>query len=159
MPSLTDLISHSLAPGIALTSVIFYNTSLQNRFVYITGRIRELNREARALRGQDGPGIAERMASIRWQVDLMSRRSLVVRRTVLTVYGGFLCFIVTILFLLLLAVFPVPALVHLPTITFAAGLLTLIAAAAQSSLEMYLSHRTIVEDIRTSLPPLGPGAA
>ena len=77
----------------------------------------------------------------------------------LTVYGGFLCFILTILLLLLLAVFPAQALVHLPTITFAVGLVTLIAAAVQSSMEMYLSHRTIVEDIRTSLPPPGPGAS
>lgn len=157
MAALTDLITQSLAPGIALTSVIFYNTSLQNRFVYITGRIRELNREARGLR--DDPTAAERLASIRWQVDLMSRRSLVVRRTVLTVYGGFLCFISTILLLLLLAVVPAPALLHLPTIVFAAGFVMLVAAAAQSSVEMYLSHRTIVEDIRSSLPPRGPEGA
>ena len=89
-----DLIAHSLAPGIALTSVIFFNTSLLNRFAYVTGRVRELTREARELRRatRDSPDHA-RLRSIRAQVDALIVRARMIRRTIMLVYVSLLSFI------------------------------------------------------------------
>lgn len=150
-------ITQALAPGVALTSVIFYNTSLQNRFIYITGRIRELNREARGLLAVPAesrdPASRARLRSVRWQVNLMNRRALIVRRTILIVYCAFLCLCTTILLLLLASLGE-----HgdhfwgrvLSLSSFGGALCLLVAASIHSTIEMYLSHRTLREDIRNS---------
>lgn len=166
MALLIEPITQSLAPGVALTSVIFYNTSLQNRFIYITGRIRELNREARALgvELEQAPSAAEpasrerhvqRLSSVRWQVNLMNRRALLVRRTILTAYVGFGSFIATMLMLLLQGTGFLGSGGRLPMVFFTTGLLSLSVATLLSTSEMYLSHRTVVEDIRSSFPAEG----
>lgn len=148
-------ITRALAPGIALTSIIFYNTSLQNRFTYISSRIRDLNREARELRDTDKD--ADRLRSVRWQVDLFTRRSLLMRRAILVLYFGFFCFILTILALLALGDDGDRA---LPLVPFTLGFCALALATLMSQREMYLSHRTLLEDTRSSWSPPGgePGS-
>ncbi len=156
--ALTEYIARSLAPGIGLTSVMFYSAQLQNRMMYITGRIRDLDKEAREWQGKtmeagsDEAGRRdERMASIRTQVTTLLKRAHMIRRTVLTVYLALTFFILTILGLLLLAVLEVRTVDVVPVSTFAAGFTAMAVAAAQSMAEMYLSLRTIREDVRTSL--------
>jgi hypothetical protein len=147
---LIDTIPRSLAPGIALTSVIFYNTSLQHRFTYITGRVRELNREARELGAEHPERHAARLVSIRRQVDMLSRRSLKIRQSVLTVYVSFMCFIVCILSLLTLRVADLAHADVVPIVPFAGGFVALAFAAVRSFSEMSLSHQTVLEDVRSS---------
>ena len=143
-----ELISKALAPGVSLTALILYNTSLQNRFVYITGRIRELDREARALRAADPAQGAARLASLRAQVDLMLRRSRSVRRAVLLVYGAFASTILTVFALAGSAIWP--SLDHAALVTFTGGFAFVGAAALISAREMFLALRTVVEDIESS---------
>lgn len=153
MASLTDAILYALSPGVALTSVIFYNTSLQNRFVYITGRARDLNKEARQLMTTGYEPNAERIESIRDQVSLMTQRARSIRRSILVVYVALFSFILTIIELLGLAVFQVTDWQILPVVSFAVGFLALGAATVFSGLEMAIAQSTLSEDIRTSFPP------
>jgi hypothetical protein len=151
MAVLTDLIVTSLAPGVALTSVIFYNTSLQNRFVYITGRTRELNKEARTLRREGRARNAARLTSIEWQVKLLMRRSRIIRHSVLITYVALISFIMTILLLLAIGMLRANDLAIVPTCTFALGFIMLAASATYSGWEMALGQSSIVEDARSSL--------
>ncbi len=152
---LTDYIARSLAPGIGLTAVMFYNGQLQNRMTYITGRLRDLNREGRNLRLQAvSEGDSERdtrLGSIRRQVDMLLRRAHMIRRTILTVYLALMFYILTIIGLLTLAVFEVRSADVVPVTTFAMAFLCLAAAGLQSINEMFLSLTTIREDTRSSL--------
>ena len=152
MPTLNELISAALAPGVALTSVIFYNTSLQNRFIYITGRTRDLNKEARQLRAEDAERHRDRLASIRWQVRLLNRRSRIIRKSVLIVYVALLSFIFTILELLGQTVFHWRALEILALVSFGLGFIALAVSTLYSWLEMALGQSSIVEDTRNSFP-------
>jgi hypothetical protein len=151
MAALTDLIITALSPGVALTSVIFYNTSLQNRFIYITGRTRELNKEARQLRAEGHAKREKRLKSIEWQVGLLLRRSRIIRRSVLIVYVALLSFIVTILQILALGFFQTHGLELLPVGTFSFGFLMLAVSTVYSGMEMALAQSSIVEDTRNSL--------
>jgi hypothetical protein len=155
MATLVEAIAVSLAPGIGLNAVIFYNTSLQNRFIYITGRTREVNREARTLREATDPLGRERLASLRYQVDLLSRRSQIIRRSILVVYIALIGLVLTILELLVLGALQVPGLEFASLLTFGAALVAMSCATLLSWSETYLSQRTILEDIRTSFPPPG----
>lgn len=155
MDALQSDIASALAPGIALTSVIFYNTSLQNRFTYISSRIRDLNREARDLAERGTPRAAARLRSVHAQVALFTRRSLAIRRCILIVYGGFFCFIVTILMLLVSRGKADSFLGFLPLTAFALGLLALACAVLISIREMSLSHRTLLLDIADSFEKQG----
>jgi hypothetical protein len=148
-PLLSDITS-ALAPGIALTSVIFYNTSLQNRFVYISSRIRDLNREARDLAERGTPRAAARLRSVREQVTLFTQRSLAIRQCILIVYGAFFCFILTILMLLISHGKADSFLGFLPLTIFGLGLCALACAIVISIREMSLSHQTLLKDIAGS---------
>lgn len=155
MATLVEAIAVSLAPGIGLNAVIFYNTSLQNRFIYITGRTREVNREARTLRDATDALSRERLASLRFQVDLLSRRSQIIRRSILVVYLALIGLVLTILELLVLAAAHVPGLELAALGTFGLALVAMSIATLLSWSETYLSQRTILEDIRTSFSPRG----
>ncbi len=152
MATLSEAITSSLAPGIALTAVIFYNSSLQNRFIYITGRMRDVNREARQLAASSDAGARARLESLRAQVTLMARRTRILRRAILTVYVALISMVVTILELLLLVVVHPPGLEGLALGTFAFALTAMATAAATSWTENFLSQRTILEDVRSSFP-------
>lgn len=151
MATFTDMITTALAPGVALTSVIFYNTSLQNRFIYITGRTRELNKEARQLRADNRVKHAARLKSIDWQVHLLLKRSRIIRYSVLITYGALLCFILTILEILGLGFFRLTGFELVPVFSFALGFVSLAFSAVYSGLEMALGQSSIVEDTRSSL--------
>lgn len=154
----TEAIGAALAPGIALNSVIFYNTSLQNRFTYIAGRIRELNREARELRAGGSDEGEERLRSIKLQVDLMSRRSRIVQRSILIAYFALAALIMTILGLLVAVVSGLEQLFVGPLVTFGGGLCALAVSVFLSWSESRVSAQTLIEDIRSShLPPAPPG--
>ncbi|MFN7142447.1 MAG: DUF2721 domain-containing protein [Myxococcota bacterium] len=157
MASLSEAITSSLAPGIALTAVIFYNSSLQNRFIYITGRMREVNREARALRAAGDAASAPRVASLWRQVSLMARRTRILRRAILTVYVALISVVLTILEVFLAVVVHPPGLETLALGTFAFALCAMATAAGISWTENFLSMRTIVEDVESSFgqPPDG----
>lgn len=156
MAPITDLILQSLAPGVALTSVIFYSTGLQNRFLYVASRARDLNKEARQLVTEGAERHHDRLASLRWQVEALTKRAEIVRRTILISYGALFCFILTILQLLIAGILPdrVPAAAPtaLPALTFGLGFVALGVATLHSSAEMLLSVRTLHEDVRTSFP-------
>ena len=150
MTSLTETIAAALAPGISLNSVIFYNTALQNRFTYIAGRIRELNRESRELlRGGTGDD-DDRLVSVRRQVDLMSHRSQRVLHAILIAYLGLGCFILTILGLLIAGVSGLPMVFVVPLCTFAVGLCALGTSVMLSWTESRQSLATLMDDIRSS---------
>jgi hypothetical protein len=152
MPNtISDAILHALAPGIALNSAIFYNSSLQNRFLYITARARDLNREARDLAKGEADA-AERLASIRAQVQAMTGRARQVRRAVVIVYVALCSFILTILALLLGAAMAQPGGELAAVLLFAFGFVALATATMVSMGEMAMSQRTLDEDIRSSYP-------
>lgn len=151
MANPTDLIISSLAPGVALTAVIFFNTSLQNRFVYITGRTRDLTKEARQLVREGRARNALRLKSVEWQIRLLLRRSRIIRHSVLIAYGALLSFILTILQILVLGAFRPIGIEALPTTSFAIGFILLAASALYSGWEMALGQSSIVEDARSSL--------
>lgn len=149
-----ELIVQALAPGVALTSVIFYATGLQNRFLYIASRARELNKEARELDPQIN---APRMGSLRRQVEALTRRLEVVRQTILVCYGSLGMFIVSILLLLAEGALTPSgpdgagnAMNALATLAFGLGFVGLGIATVLSSAEMLLSMRTLRDDVRSS---------
>jgi hypothetical protein len=158
MPLQAEAIAYSLAPGIALNGVILYSTSLQNRFTYITGRMREINREARALRASTAPVDVERVSSLRAQVDLLARRSRIIRRAILVIYVALFGFILTILELLLLSAVRLPGLEVASLLTFGAGLAAMGTSAWLTWTETFFSHTTILEDVRTSFDAPPPAA-
>jgi hypothetical protein len=148
---ISDAILHALAPGIALNSAIFYNSSLQGRFLYITARARDLNKEAREYvrAGHDDP---LRMSSLRMQVMALTGRAHQIRRAILVVYCSLCCFILTILALLGGAVSPVPGNDVLALIVFGLGFILMGCSTLLSLREMAMSQRTLDEDIRSSFP-------
>lgn len=143
-------ITYALTPGIALSAVIFYNSSLQNRFIYITSQVRALNREARELR-EKGDTHTDRIASIQAQVRMMIQRAQFVRAAILTLSVGFLSFIATIL-LLGAAALELGSLDILPYLTFSFGLLAFMVAALLQIRELFVGRRTLIEDTRSSFP-------
>jgi hypothetical protein len=154
MLPISDAILQALAPGIALNSAIFYCTSLQNRFLYITARARDLNKEARELEGNP-----RRLDSVRRQVDSMTKRARAIKRVIVLVYCALCCFILTILGLLASALMTVPGGGAPALAVFALGFVLLATSTLISMGEMALSQRTLDEDIRSSFPepdPAGP---
>jgi len=147
-----DPIGHALGPGIAVTSVIFFNAGLLGRFTYVTGRIRELNREARELRRQPaGAAEHERLASIRAQVDVLTERARTIRTTIVLAYASLVLFIVSILLLLLWSAMGISGPSVVPIVPFATGLGTFAIGASRATSEVASSYRTVEEDIRSSL--------
>lgn len=143
----TESIVNALAPGVALTSGIFYASGLQARFSQISQRVRDLNKEARGL------SAGTRLESVRWQVELLTKRAHVVQRAILVQYAALLSFISTILILLLGGYFGAAWLLYVGFATFSAGLIAMASAFVLSTTELTLSNRTLVEDVRTSFPP------
>ena len=114
-------IVNALAPGIALTSGIFYNSGLQIRLNLITGRARDLNREARALLAQPDHD-RKRLESVRLQVDMLWTRAKVIQRSALAAHAALVCFLATIMSLLILGLFDRTDVQWLPVILFTCGL-------------------------------------
>jgi hypothetical protein len=145
----TDIVG-ALAPGVALTSGIFYANGLHVRLNVLTARVRDLNREARLL----GADELQRRASIRRQVDLFLRRVRIVQRAVVASYVGLVLYIGTILLLLAVGIVePGVDLAPVADALFGAGLLAVACAIVLSIVEMDLSNRTLAEDIATSFTP------
>lgn len=142
----TESIVNALAPGVALTSGIFYASGLQTRFSQISQRVRDLNKEARA------SSAGERLESVRWQVTLLTKRAHVVQRAILVQYAALLSFISTILILLLGGYFGATWLLYVGFATFSVGLIAMASAFVLSTTELSLSNKTLVEDVRTSFP-------
>ncbi len=151
MPQRISWITEALAPGIALSAIIFFNTSLQNRFVYVTGRIRDLTREARALHAGGERG-SPRLQSIWRQVTVMSHRAGYIRRSVLTLYAGLLSFILTIVLLATGSRLFSSDMSVAPFVAFLLGFACFISAGILSIIEMYMARFTIHDDIRSSFP-------
>lgn len=152
MASLTGAIANSLAPGLALSSGIIFANSLLTRTSVVSSRVRDLNKEARALRASS-PVNEARLACIRLQVDLLLRRARIIQRAVLCSFAGVVCFITTILELLLFGFINVGADTAVAPVTFAAGLVSVGAAMLLSFSEMTLSSDTLEMDIESSLGP------
>lgn len=151
-------IVNALAPGIALTSGIFYNNGLQTRLNLITGRARELNREARELK-KDPDYDRERMKSIQLQVQMLTERARVIQRAALAAHGASVLFLATILTILILGLVERMQLQWIPVVLFSLGLGGLGYAMFLAISEMSLSIRTLFEDVRTSYPREDPSAA
>ena len=143
-------IMQALAPGVALTSSIFYYGNLQSRMVFTVETIRSLNREARELQAADPAASEARLTSIRWQVDFVARRFQGIHQAMLCVYGGFGSFIATIVILLLVGLIPNLPMSTLAVVTFTLGLACIGAATVISSRELRLARKTILEDIDSS---------
>jgi len=148
--TLTESIVNALAPGVALTSGIFYASSLQVRFSQVSSRVRDLNREARTL------SAGERLESVRWQVELLTKRAHVVQRAILLQYAALISFISTMLILLVAGYANASWLVIAGFVTFTAGLAAMTSAFVLSTTELSLAAKTLVEDVRTSFPDGGP---
>lgn len=159
----TNAIMQALAPGVALTSMIFYYGNLQSRMVFTVETIRALNREARELQSPGATIDETRANSIRWQVGFLSRRFRNIHHAMLLVYCGFGSLIVTIVALLMMRVLQAPALSAFALITFTLGLALMGAATVISSRELRLARKTIIEDIESShkwaATPSRPGSA
>lgn len=154
-------IMQALAPGVALTSSIFYYGNLQARMVFTVETIRSLNCEARDIQANDPAAGEARLTSIRWQVDFLARRFQNIHHAMLSVYCGFGSFIATIVVLLLVGIFPDIPLSTLALFTFTIGLGCIGAATVISSQELRLARQTILEDIDSShqwAPPPRPQA-
>lgn len=148
--TLPEAIASSLAPGIALNSMIFFNNGLQARFTSTTGRIRDLNREARGLVAGGASPDGERLVSIRAQVELLLTRAQRIRHAMVTVLLGVFGMIGTILELLLLALWPAAAIKVVAGVTFASGLIAMAVAVWMTWTEVRLSQRTVLEDSRST---------
>jgi hypothetical protein len=146
----TNVIMQALAPGVALTSMIFYYGNLQSRMVFTVETIRALNREARELQAPGAIRDDARVDSIRWQVEFLARRFRNIHQAMLLVYGGFGSLIVTIVALLVMRVFQAQAVSTLALVTFTMGLAFMGAATIVSSRELRLARKTILEDIDSS---------
>jgi hypothetical protein len=146
----TDIVG-ALAPGVALTSGIFYSNGLHNRLNVLTTRVRDLNREARGT-GAAAPNLP-RLASIRRQVQLLLARVVLIQRAILLSYVGLLLFIVTTVLLLSVGIFePHMDLSPVADAVFGGGLLALACAMVFTVLEMDLSNRTLADDTSSSFP-------
>lgn len=150
MPALTEFITASLTPGIGLTSVIFYANGLHSRFTAITGRARELNKEARTLLDYTDARRLDRLESLRRQVEFFTRRAAIIRRAMVVVYIAMFNFISTILALLLTNYFLLEAWQPVALLTFALGFISLAIATVMTGAEVALAQDTLAEDVRTS---------
>lgn len=153
----SQLISAAVAPGVALTSSIFFTSGLQARFTTITGRVRDLNREARSLVAHsppagstEGRGLDERLPSIRRQVERLLLRVALVHRAILLAYLGTLAFAITMMVLLVEGIFSLSIGGPASVLFFAAGLGTMVVAVATSVREVALARTTVEEDTRSS---------
>jgi hypothetical protein len=147
----TASIVNALAPGIALTSGIFYNSGLQTRLNLITGRARDLNREARTLLAQPNYD-PKRLESVRLQVDMLWQRAKVIQRSALAAHAALVMFLATIMTMLVLGLFDRSDVQWLPVVLFTCGLGSLGYAMFLAIGEMSLSISTLFEDVRTSFP-------
>ena len=143
-------IMQALAPGVALTSAIFYYGNLQSRMIFTVETIRRLNAEARELQGQAPTACEDRIRSIRWQVNFLKQRFVSIHRAILIVYTAFISFIVTIVSLFARGVFQLDLLVGVAILSFSAGFFCMGLATVVSSREIRLSRKTIFEDIDSS---------
>jgi hypothetical protein len=149
-----DSIVSALAPGVALTSAIFYANGLATRFGQISVRVRDLNREARSL----APGPSPRYESIRWQVQLLTRRARILQRAIISAYLALLALILTTVLLLVTSYLGLERALFLPFGTFSVGLALLAVAMVISLTELSLSSRTLVEDVRSTFESAAPRA-
>lgn len=148
-------IAQAVAPGVALTSGIIYYNSLQSRLNVVTSRVRDLNREARAIQVKTTPERL-RLESVRWQVDSLTHRAHLLQKAVIAVYFGILGFILSIGELLVMGVYDAERdFIRLANITFGVGLLGILVGMCMSLFEMYFSNRTLVEDVRSTFDENG----
>ena len=146
----SSAIMQALAPGVALTSAIFYYGNLQSRMIFTVDTIRRLNAEARELQAQASPVHDSRLQSLQWQVNFLKRRFVGIHNAILIVYTAFASFILTIMALLLKSVLQVEALSVVGIVMFSAGFGCMALATVFSSREIRLSRKTIMEDIESS---------
>lgn len=149
MPYQASVIMQALAPGVALTSMIFYYGNLQQRLFFTVSTIRRLNEEARQLRAEGGRQKG-RMESIRRQVEMLIRRLRDIRHAVLFVYVGFFSQILTILCLLGFGFFDEGRFDLVPLLSFGVGFLCMAIATLISSRELALAQKTILDDVDSS---------
>ncbi len=157
LPGAQEVIARALAPGVAVTALVLYNTSLQNRFIYITARLREIDREARQLIAEGTALHAARLASLRRQATIMTKRSRMLRRAVLFVYGCFGSFVATIVCLAGSLIWP--SLDGAAVLFFVGGFGILGGAGLLSASEMYQALLTMDEDVRSSFASAPASAA
>lgn len=148
--TLPEVIASALAPGIALNSIIFFNNGLQTRFTSTTGRIRELNAEARALAASSAAINADRLASIRKQVELLLLRAQKIRQAMVILLLGVFGMIGAIISLLLVALQPLRAFQVVAGVAFGSGLIAMAIAVWMTWTEVLLSQLTVIEDSRSS---------
>lgn len=144
-----SLISAALGPCVALTSSIFYATGQQNRFTTVSGRVRELNREARELIAGGGKERA-RIASIKRQVETLTTRAALLHRALIMAYIGVTTFALTMLILLLFTALGWAGAAGVATLLFGAGLFALLFAMVTTVRELTLARVTLLEDVRSS---------
>lgn len=152
MPYQANVIVQALAPGMALTSMIFYYGNLQQRMIFTVETIRRLNAEARSVHSERPSGWQARMANIDWQVTDLANRFNSVHRAILFVYAGFFCSILTILGLLFIGFSDSSTLIAIPYATFAIGFICMAIATLVSAGELTLARSTILADIQGSFP-------
>lgn len=153
MASLAEVITHALAPGVALTSAVIYNSIQQGRIIHITMLVRDLNKEARELRDKDAQKYRPRIESIRRQVTVLMRRARVVRWSIMSLFAGFACFMLTILGSLLSGVFYLQQLAYPSLGAFGTGFVCIGLAATFSAIEVFLGNTTLTDDVASSFEP------
>ncbi len=147
----TNLISTAVAPGVALTSSIFFTSGLQARFTSITGRVRDLAREARLIRTPKDDFERRRIQSIRHQIDRFLFRVALAHRAIMMGYGGTLAFGLTMLVLLSDGFLNLKFGGGLAVSCFAAGLGMMVLAVITSLREVSIARVTVEDDVRSSL--------
>jgi hypothetical protein len=148
------VIIQALAPGVALTSMIFYYGNLQQRMIFTVDTIRRLNEEARELRAHGDARHCSRLDNLDWQVKYLKRRFVSIHFAILLVYAGVFCSILTIMALLFLGFSESSRLIAVPHTTFAIGFLCMASATLVSSRELTLSKKTILADIADAFPEI-----
>lgn len=142
-PGVGALIGAALAPAVLISASALMLLGLQNKYTAVSGRVRDLGRERRALPPE---GRDTRLRSIETQTNYFLTRLRLMRGAIATLYAALLLFVLTSMTMTLGMLFRVEhALVAM--LLFIAGIAMMTVAVVNELLEVRLAFKALVEDV------------
>lgn len=147
MLAANDIITDSLAPAVALSGLALLISGLNARIAMVGTRVRELNRELRALEAGDTTGRAE---NIRKQIPLFLERGYLIRNAMFLLFGAVGMMVFTAFAIALTKLHYLDWQVG-PSWTFLGGLILMFMAVIIEAYETILNLRTLALDVDHSV--------
>lgn len=139
-----NIITESLAPAVAVSGIAILVNGLYSRFSTVASRVRELNRELRALPP------APRIANIQRQIPLFLEQADMIRGAMFLLFGA-LGMMVFTAFAIALTKLNYVNWVMVPAWSFLGGLVLMFLAVVMEAYQTILNRRTLNLDVDHSL--------